>query len=77
MACPEKALADKVWTDKRFSGTNRSDFAPYLEEDLRIDIAQLARLDRTRCQRLQEAYGSRKIRNLFQFLDSLREDDHA
>lgn len=77
MACPEKALADKVWTDKRFAGTNQSDFAPYLEEDLRIDITQLARLDRTRCQRIQEAYGSRKIRNLFQFLDSLPGDEHA
>jgi predicted transcriptional regulator of viral defense system len=77
MASPEKALADKVWTDKRFSGTNRSDFGPYLEEDLRIDIARLTRLDRTRCQRIQEAYGSRKIRNLLKFLDSLREDDHA
>jgi len=77
IACGEKALADKVWTDKRFSGTRRSDFGPYLEEDLRIDFALLARLDRSRFERIQQAYGSRKIHRLFRFLDSLREDQSA
>lgn len=73
IACAEKALADKVWSDKRFSGTRRSDFGPYLEEDLRIDFAQLANLDRSRFESVQQAYGSRKILSLFGFLDSLRE----
>ncbi len=73
IACAEKALADKVWTDKRFSGTRRSDFRPYLEEDLRIDLALLAALDRSRFPRIQQAYGSRKIGNLFRFLDALAE----
>jgi predicted transcriptional regulator of viral defense system len=73
VACVEKALADKVWTDKRFSGGNLSDFGPYLEEDLRVDFAQLARLDRSRLERIQQVYDSRKIRNLFRFLNSLRE----
>ncbi|MHB8973803.1 MAG: type IV toxin-antitoxin system AbiEi family antitoxin domain-containing protein [Pirellulaceae bacterium] len=74
MACAEKALADKVWTDKRFSGTRQSDFRPYLVEDLRIDLAHL---DRSRFQRIQQAYGSRKIGNLFRFLDSLGEAPRA
>lgn len=73
IACAEKALADKVWSDKRFTGTRRSDFGPYLEEDLRIDFAQLANLDRSRFESVQQAYGSRKIFGLFRFLDSLRE----
>jgi len=77
IACADKALADKVWTDKRFSGTRRADFRPYLEEDLRIDLAHLARLDRSRFQRIQQAYGSRKICNLFWFLDSLCEAKDA
>lgn len=77
IACAEKALADKVWTDKRFSGTRRSDFQPYLEEDLRIDRDHLARLDGARFPKIQQAYGSRKIDNLFRFLDSLREVPRA
>ncbi|NLX95484.1 MAG: type IV toxin-antitoxin system AbiEi family antitoxin domain-containing protein [Rhodopirellula sp.] len=77
IACAEKALADKVWTDKRFSGASRSDFRPYLEEDLRIDPADLARLDRSRFQIIQQAYRSKKIGNLFRFLASLGEPSHA
>ena len=77
IACAEKALADKVWTDKRFSGTRRSDFRPYLEEDLRIDLAHLVGLDRSRFTRIQQAYGARKTANLFRFLDSLGEAPRA
>ncbi len=77
IACAEKALADKVWTDKRFSGTRRSDFLPYLEEDLRIDLARLTALDRSRFPKIQQAYGSKKIGNLFRCLGSLGEASHA
>jgi len=77
IACAEKALADKVWTDKRFSGAKCSDFGPYLETDLRIDFAQLASLDQSCFERIQQAYNSRKIRSLFRFLSSLLEDENA
>lgn len=77
IACAEKALADKVWTDKRLSGTRGTDFRAYLEEDLRIDVARLACLDRSRCDRIQEAYGSRKIRTLCRLVESLREGQNA
>ena len=77
IASAGKALADKVWADKRFSGTSLSDFRPYLEEDLRVDFAQLACLDPSRLERIQQAYGSRKIRGLFRFLNSLREATSA
>ncbi|MFO7902328.1 MAG: type IV toxin-antitoxin system AbiEi family antitoxin domain-containing protein [Planctomycetota bacterium] len=71
IACAEKALADKVWTDKRFTGTRLSDFPAYIEEDLRIDLTRLVDRDRSRCERIQRAYGSKKTGNLFRFLDSL------
>lgn len=71
IACAEKALADKVWTDKRFAGTRLSDFPSYIEEDLRIDVTRLVDLDRSRCERIRRAYSSKKIANFFRFLDSL------
>jgi len=37
VSSPEKALIDKVWTDKRFSEIRISDYAPYLSDDLRLD----------------------------------------
>ncbi len=77
IACAEKALADKVWADKRFSGTKRSDFESYLAHDLRLDFASLAKLNRSRIETVQQAYSSRKIRYLFQFLNSLWEDESA
>ena len=77
IACAEKALADKVWTDKRFPGTRRSGFRPYLEEDLRIELTFLAALDRSRFARIQRAYGSSKVADLFRFLDSLDEAPRA
>jgi predicted transcriptional regulator of viral defense system len=73
IASAEKALADKVWTDKRFRGTRRLDFRPYLEEDLRIDLARLVALDGSRFSRIQKAYRSKKIDNLFRFLNALSE----
>ena len=42
VASPEKALADKVWTDKRFSGLRVSDYDAYLSDDLRIDREALS-----------------------------------
>ncbi len=77
IACAAKALADKVWTDKRFAGTRLADFRPYLEEDLRIDLTHLAALDRSRFPTIQQSYGSRKIDNLFRFLLTLSESPHA
>jgi hypothetical protein len=77
IACAEKALADKVWTDKRFRGTRRADWRPYLEEDLRINLDLLAGLDRSRFARIQQAYGSKKIGNLVRFIEALGEAPHA
>ena len=77
MASPEKALADKVWTDKRFKGLRMSDYAPYLFEDLRLDGHALSGLDPSRLQAVAAAYDSVKINNLVRFLKRLEASPHA
>ena len=77
MASPEKALVDKVWTDKRFSGRRASDYETYLLEDLRIDPDGLRVLDRARLCAVAHAYASPKINKLARFLDRLEDSRHA
>lgn len=77
VASPEKALADKVWTDKRFSGLRLSDYDAYLSDDLRIDREALSRFDYSRLQVIAIAYDSAKINNLVRYLKRLEETPHA
>lgn len=77
VASPEKALADKVWTDKRFSGLRLSDYDAYLSDDLRIDREALSRFDCSRLQILATAYHSAKISNLVRYLKRFKEAPHA
>jgi len=77
IASAEKALADKVWTDKRFSGLRVSDYDAYLSDDLRIDREALSRLDYSRLQVIATAYDSAKINNLVRYLKRLKETHHA
>jgi len=68
IASPEKALIDKVWTDKRFHGTSLSEYKTYLTEDLRIDLEALKNLDISRTQSIVGKYDSAKVNNLLQFV---------
>ena len=77
IASPEKALADMVWTDKRFSGLRVFDYDAYLSNDLRIDREALSRFDRSRLQVIAAAYDSAKINNLVRYLKRLEEAPHA
>ncbi len=77
VASPEKALADKVWTDKRFSGLRLSDYDAYLFDDLRIDWQALSRFDSSRLQVIATAYASAKINNLVRYLKRSKEAPHA
>jgi hypothetical protein len=77
IATPEKALIDKVWTDKRFHGVNVSDYSSYLTEDLRIDPVTLARLDMSRVQTISSKYNSTKIDKLVQSILRLRNSSYA
>lgn len=77
IASPEKALADKVWSDRRFRGSRLVDFGPYLQEDLRCDVDRLATLDAERLKTIDRAYRSRKISMLIRYLTTRREHHHA
>lgn len=68
MASREKALVDKVWTDKRFKPTELSDFEPYLTDDLRLDEECLQALDQEFIAVLADAFASKKLRLLVRYL---------
>ena len=71
IATPEKALVDKIWTDRRFSGSRMSDFGAYLLDDLRIDEGALSRLIESRLESIALAYDSAKINRLVRCLRRL------
>ena len=75
MASPEKALVDKVWTDKRFSPASLTDFDAYLFEDLRVDEQRLSSLAPDRIAAIAHAFASRKIDMLARYL-ARRTGDH-
>jgi predicted transcriptional regulator of viral defense system len=77
MASAEKALADKVWADKRFSGSRAADYQDYLCDDLRVEEEALRHLDRLRLREIALAYDSVKIRNLLRYLEGLEDGCHA
>lgn len=77
LAAPEKALADKVWDDKRFPGATVSAYEEYLAHDLRIDADRLRLLDGARLEAVRAAYSSRKIDRLIRYIDTLRESARA
>jgi hypothetical protein len=77
IASPEKALADKVWMDKRFAGTRMGEFNAYLQDDLRIDKDRLLKFDLEHLAVVSQAYGSAKINNLVRFLTKMKGAAHA
>jgi hypothetical protein len=77
LASPEKALADKVWDDKRFSGATVAAYEDYLAHDLRVDIERLRLLDGERLEAVCVAYSSRKIDRLIRYVNTLREPARA
>lgn len=74
MASPEKALVDKVWTDKRFSPAKVGDFDAYLLEDLRVDEQRLSSLDPDQIAAIARGFASRKINMLANHLARLTGD---
>ena len=66
---PLKALADKVWTDKRFHPSSLASFKIYLFDDLRIDESSLEKYyDEGFLEELNKNYKSRKVRWLTEYL---------
>lgn len=69
MAEPLKALADKVWTDKRFKPTSTASYSDYIFKDLRIDeIALDALIKQDRMIVIEKAYATRKVLWLMEYL---------
>jgi len=68
IASPAKALADKIWTDRRFTPRRVEDFRAYLHDDLRIAPDALRGIDRALLAAIAEQYGSRKVRLLRDYL---------
>ena len=77
MASPEKALVDKVWSDKRFAGDALTDYGPYIVDDLRLDVHRLRTLDWRRLNAIGKAYASPKIARLVRYLRTFQESGHA
>ncbi len=66
---PLKALADKVWTDKRFKPTSAASYSDYIFNDLRIDEHALEELlIHERMIVIEKAYSSRKVLWLMEYL---------
>jgi hypothetical protein len=69
LAEPLKALADKVWTDKRFRPTSPASYPDYILRDLRIEEDALAALiKKDRMVVIEKAYATRKILWLMEYL---------
>ena len=68
IATPEKALFDKVASDRRFDGTGAE---AYLLEDLRLDEDSLRRLNRKRLKELAPFMVGR-LRPVYDYLEALR-----
>lgn len=69
IAEPLKALADKVWFDKRFKPTSSASYASYLFDDLRVEenaLFQFINVDFI--NEIIRIYSSRKITWLMFFL---------
>jgi len=69
MAEPLKALADKVWADKRFQPLSGAAFSDYLFSDLRLDETLLSKAyNASRWNSIEQSYASRKISLLGKYL---------
>jgi len=69
LAEPLKALADKVWTDKRFKPTSAASYSDYIFKDLRIDENALeVLLKPDRMIVTEKAYATRKVLWLMEYL---------
>ena len=81
IATPEKALADKIRDDRGNGLQTRGRLIDYLENDLRVDPAALAKLDRAHFGEIARRYRSRKLQLLNDLLKRLERSsqgvDHA
>ncbi|MFV2082130.1 MAG: hypothetical protein ACC669_09710 [bacterium] len=68
MAVPEKALADKIQSDRGTGIKTQHELRYYLMESLRIDESSLAELDSNLIRLIAQQYRSRKLSLLSRFI---------
>jgi hypothetical protein len=68
IALPEKALADKIITERGSSLASKKEFQYFLFDDLRIDPSVIQSLSFDRIKMYAEHYRSRKLRQLSHFI---------
>jgi predicted transcriptional regulator of viral defense system len=68
IATPEKALADKIISDRGASVGTQQKLLDYLKNDLRVDIEHLLSLNPAALDDIAARYFSRKIKNLTGFI---------
>lgn len=64
IATPEKALCDKIRSDKRKGRMSQKQLAEYLEADLRCEWEDLIKLDSELIREIAIAYSSKTLREL-------------
>jgi hypothetical protein len=72
MAVPEKALADKLAADRRFSLIRTDALRRYVVDDLRLELKRLAGMDAALMAKIASAYDSPKIYGLVRLIRLLR-----
>jgi hypothetical protein len=78
MAIPEKALADRVMTERGGGLSTQKGLLNFLNDNLRIDSETLRSLDSARLLAFAAAYRSRRLKALAGLIGRLRkEQSHA
>ena len=72
MASPERAIADKLREDRKAPIRSTADASRYLLEDLRVEKAELAKLDVDLLKQLAQALASRKVDHCAALIEKLR-----
>jgi len=72
MAVPEKALTDKLQSERGLPMQSTVDVEQYLVENLRIDIDDLVHLNVRRIEKYAALYGSRKAHYLAVFIRQVK-----
>lgn len=72
VAVPEKALVDKIQSERGLPIRSRSDVERYLIENLRMDIDDLSRLRVHRIEKYAARYRSQKAHNLAAYIRQIK-----
>lgn len=72
IAAPEKALADKIISERGVSLTSAAEMRRFLTEDLRIDVSKIQSLSPERIDEYAGRYRSQKLRHLSRLVRRLK-----